>query len=260
MPFTLSHLAVVLPLRRGPLVVSALAAGSVAPDLPYVLPQATSADWGWYSNYNLTYTHQLGTGMLAGTITAVLLVALFHHLLKRPLIALLPPAAAARLTGAAERFNWAGPQQFAWVAVSAATGVLTHLAWDGLVHDNGAAWWSPLPDTRSVTEGLWWASTLVGALALAVWLHRWWRNTPRGRSGTLRPAVRWTTLAALVVAGMLGAVYQVMKHGDNPLDALRSIAVLRGAVSGGMSGLGAAVLFYAILWRIRWRSMSAPVA
>lgn len=260
MPFTLSHPALVLPLSRGPLVASALVAGSVAPDLPYVLPQATSADWGWYSDYNLTYTHEFGTGMLSGTIAAVLLVVLFHHLLKRPLIALLPPAAAARLTGAAERFRWSGPQQFAWVAVSAAIGVLTHLAWDALVHENGSASWSLLPDTRNVTEGLWWASTLAGVLALAVWLYRWWRRTPRGRSGSLRPAVRWTALAALAVAGMIGAVFQVMKHGDSPLDALHSVAVLRGAVSGAMSGAGAALLLYAVLWRIRSRSTSAHAA
>jgi hypothetical protein len=260
MPFTLSHPAVILPLSRGPLVASALVAGSVAPDLPYVLPQATSSDWGWYSNYNLTYTHEFGTGMLSGTFTALILLALFHHLLKRPLITLLPPAAAARLTGPAERFRWSSPQQFAWVSASVAIGVLTHLAWDALVHENGSAWWSPLPDTRNVTEGLWWASTLAGAVALAVWLSRWWRRAPRGRSGSLRPAVRWTALAALALAGMIGAVYQVTKHGDNPLDALRSAAVLRGAVSGALSGLGAAVLVYAVLWRIRSRSTSAPAA
>ncbi|MFG2045602.1 DUF4184 family protein [Dactylosporangium sp. NPDC048998] len=260
MPFTLSHPAVVLPLSRGPLVASALVIGSVAPDLPYVLPQATSADWGWYSNYNLTYTHELGTGILCGTITALLLVALFHHLLKRPLIALLPPAAAARLAGAAERFRWSGPQRFAWVAASAAMGVLTHLAWDALVHENGSAWWSLLPDTRNVTEGLWWVSTLAGAVALAVWLCRWWRRTPRGWSGSLRPAVRWTALAALAVAGVIGAVFQVVKHGDNLIDALRSVAVLRGAVGGAMSGFGAAMLLYAVLWRIRSRSTSAPAA
>jgi hypothetical protein len=257
MPFTLSHPAVVLPLAGGPFVASALVAGSVAPDLPYALPQATSADWGWYSNYNLTYTHELGTGMLSGTIAAVLLVALFHHLLKRPLIALLPPAAAARLAGTAERFRWSGPQRFGSVAASAAIGVLTHLAWDTLVHENNSVSWSLLPDTRNVTEGLWWASTLAGASALAVWLYRWWRRTPPGASGPLPPAVRWTTITAVAVAGMIGAVFQVMKHGDSLLDALRSVVVLRGAVSGAMSGVGAALLLYAVLWRVWSRNTTA---
>lgn len=248
MPFTFSHPAAVLPLSRGPLVTSALVAGSMAPDLPYVLPQATSAEWGWYSNYNLTYTHEFITGMLSGTLTAVLLVALFHHLLKRPLIALLPPPAAARLTGAAGQFRWSGPRRFSWIVVSAVAGVVTHLAWDGLVHEGGSVAWSPLPDTPIVAEGLWWASTVGGALALAVWLYRWWRRAPQGVPGSLRPAVRWSALAALAVAGMIGAIVEVLKQDGSLLDALGSVAVLRGAVSGAMSGVAVGLFLYAVVW------------
>jgi Domain of unknown function (DUF4184) len=248
MPFTLSHPAAVLPLSRGPLVASALVAGSVAPDLPYVLPRATSADWGWYSDYNLTYTHEFITGMLSGTLTAVLLVALFHHLLKRPLIALLPPAAAARLTGAAGQFRWTGFRQVSWIVVSAVTGVATHLAWDALVHESSSVSWSPLPDIPIVTEGLWWASTLVGALVLAVWLYRWWRRTPQGVPVSPRPEVRWSALAALAATGIIGAILEVLKQDGSPLEALGSVAALRGAVSGAMSGVAAGLFLYAVVW------------
>ncbi|MEE2045837.1 DUF4184 family protein, partial [Nocardiopsis tropica] len=38
MPFTLSHVAAVLPLARTRLPPAALVVGSVVPDLPYYLP------------------------------------------------------------------------------------------------------------------------------------------------------------------------------------------------------------------------------
>jgi hypothetical protein len=145
-PFTLSHPAAVLLLSRPPLVASALVAGTMAPDLPYVLPQATSADWGPYSDFNLTYTHELGSGMIAGTLVALLLLVLYHQLLKRPLLALLPDAAAGRLIEVADRFRWTAARRAAWIIVSAVTGVLTHLIWDALVHENGFAGWSPWPE------------------------------------------------------------------------------------------------------------------
>lgn len=94
MPFTFSHPAAVLLFCRRPLVASGLIAGAMAPDLPYVLPAARSADWGWYSDFTLTYTHEWGSGLPAGTVVALLLLVLFHHLLKRPLLALLPPSVA----------------------------------------------------------------------------------------------------------------------------------------------------------------------
>ena len=253
MPFTLSHPALILPLSRRPLVASALGAGAVAPDLPYVLPQATSAAWGPYSDYNLTYTHEFGTGMVAGTVGALLLVALFHQVLKRPLIALLPAAAAGRLAGPAAQFRWSGVRQVAWIILSAMIGVLSHLVWDALVHENGSASWSPLPDTQKVTEGLWWASTLVGALALVSWIYRWWRRQPGcpvGPRVTLSPAARWWTLAAMAVAGVIAAVLQLARNGYGVLDAVHSMAVLRLVVTSAMSGVGVGVLVYGVLWQL----------
>jgi uncharacterized protein DUF4184 len=158
MPFTLSHPAAVLLLSRPPLVASALVTGAVAPDLPYLLPQATSAGWGPYSDFNLTYTHAFDTGLTAGIVIALFLLVLYHQLLKRPLVALLPESVAGRLLEATDRFRWLPVARLAWIVISASAGVLTHLLWDALVHDNGS------PRSPEVTETLWWASTLLGAL------------------------------------------------------------------------------------------------
>src|SRR5690349_12215285 len=130
MPFTLSHPAAILLLARPPMVASALVAGAFAPDLPYLLPQATSAGWGPYSDFNLTFTHRPGTGLIAGTVIALLLLVLYHQVLKRPLIALLPETWAGRLTEAADGFRWTPGGRLGWIAGSAAIGVISHLIWD----------------------------------------------------------------------------------------------------------------------------------
>lgn len=251
MPFTLSHPAAVLLLGRPPLVASALVAGAVAPDLPYLLPAATSADWGLYSDFNLTYTHQLGTGLGAGTVIAVLLLGLYHQLLKRPLLALLPPAAAGRLTGVADGFRWSPGVRVLWIVVSAVIGVVTHLIWDALVHENGSALWAPSP---GVTEGLWWASTLAGALAIGAWLWTWARRTPARPvppRTVLGPAARVWTVVALVAAGLAGVVLKLVWGGIGLSEAVHSVAALRVAVAGGMSGFAVGVLVYAVVRSVR---------
>ncbi|WP_306207912.1 DUF4184 family protein [Actinoplanes sp. RD1] len=242
MPFTLSHPAAVLLLGRPPLVASALVAGTVAPDLPYVLPQATSAGWGPYSAYNLTFTHEPGTGLIAGTAGALVLLVLYHQLLKRPLLALLPEVVAGRVLDAAERFRWAGAARPAWIVVSAVIGVLTHLLWDALVHENR-------PDSPT-TEALWWASTLAGLLAVVAWLVSWLRRAP-GRPlpprTVLGPAGRLAAAATLVAAGLAGVIVSLLGREDGAFD----LAALRQAVAGGMSGVAVGLLLYAALWHLR---------
>ncbi|WP_285472460.1 DUF4184 family protein [Actinoplanes sp. NBRC 101535] len=257
MPFTVSHAAAGLLFGPTPLVVSAVVAGTVAPDLPYLLPQATSAEWGPYSDFNLTYTHQVGTGLVAGTVVALLLLALFHHLLVRPLRALLPQGVVARLPDGAGRFRWLPGARLGWIVVSALVGVGTHLVWDGLVHDSGSGEWSPLPDTPAVTEALWWASTLGGMLAIAVWLGVRVRRTPRhtvAPNTVLGTAGRLVTVALLLVAGVAGAL---LKVGTEVTSSL-SLAALRQVVTGGMSGFAVGVLLYAVWWTARSARTAEP--
>ncbi|GAA1654215.1 DUF4184 family protein [Actinoplanes couchii] len=214
MPFTFSHPAAILPLCRPPFVVSALVAGAVAPDLPYILPAATSADWGVYSDFTLTYTHAL----IPASIVGLVLLALYHLLLARPLVAMLPAPVAGRL--GRPSFRWGGPARTAWIVVSVVLGALTHLVWDALVHDTGpvGAWW--------------WASTVGGALALAGQGYLWWRHTRPAPA----PPARWWPLLILAAGGAAGAGLRLSTH------------ALREVVTGAMSGVGASLLLYALAW------------
>ncbi|NUP44592.1 MAG: DUF4184 family protein, partial [Streptomyces sp.] len=92
MPFTFSHPAAVLPLLpggrpRGPLVASALVAGSLAPDVPYFTESLVHGTFRYGE-----FTHSLLGVPTADVAIAALLAAGWHWLLREPLVALLPAA------------------------------------------------------------------------------------------------------------------------------------------------------------------------
>ncbi len=174
MPFTISHPAAVLPLRR-PLarfgVLAALVVGSMAPDFPYYLGVRGMRP----------YTHSL-LGIAWFSIPAGWLAYLgFQLLLRRPAVFLLPAPLRARLDP--------GPRigGFLPVTVSLAVGALTHVLWDTFTHGGGALvrafpvlrevgtlWGHPVWSYRVLQN----ASTLLGAAVLAGAALRWLARTP----------------------------------------------------------------------------------
>ncbi|MGW4898293.1 DUF4184 family protein, partial [Kitasatospora sp. NPDC004240] len=136
MPFTLSHPAAVLPLLRvadgrGPLIASALVAGSMAPDVPFF---AESLCPGVYRHGGLT--HRWWAVPTVDVVLAGALVAGWHGLLRGPLVALLPDGTA----GAAEALTVrtgarpVAPADVARFAASAAIGAASHVGWDAFTH------------------------------------------------------------------------------------------------------------------------------
>ncbi|GAB2738824.1 DUF4184 family protein [Kitasatospora kifunensis] len=144
MPFTFSHPAAVLPLlrglrARGPLVASALVAGSMAPDLPFF---AESWCPGVYSAGNLT--HRLWAVPTLDVALAAGLVGGWQAVLRQPLLGLLPPPWAEAAEAATARRPEAGPttgsarRRAAWFALSAALGAAGHVGWDAFTHPGRA--------------------------------------------------------------------------------------------------------------------------
>src|SRR4051812_49745428 len=79
MPFTLSHPAATLPLRKF-LPLSALVIGSMSPDFEYLLRLAGVS----------RFSHTLPAVFYFCLPVSLLLLWLFHNLIKRPAIELLP--------------------------------------------------------------------------------------------------------------------------------------------------------------------------
>lgn len=175
MPFPLAHPAAVLPLRRfcpQRLSLAALMIGSLAPDAAYGLPglQLDRFAHGW-----------LG-GAAFGLLASGVMLALFAFL-RGSLTAALPnPHREALWPLCQQRLGRPGQ-----LLLSLLLGVWTHVLWDALTREHhwmtgpgpesraGAAY---LPGTDILIARLpWYASTVVGMLALVLAYGLWLKKT-----------------------------------------------------------------------------------
>jgi hypothetical protein len=221
MPYPFAHPAAVIPLAplMGRLAVpSALAIGSMLPDLWYFVPMVTrvqshsAAGLLWFC---------LPLGLLA--------YAVFHLVLKEPLIALL----SARL----QTYACRGLPKAPWhaVLVSLGAGAATHLVWDALTHSNDYA-----------LHGHNWAqhaSTALGSLLLARWAwHRVARAPAHPSILSLRSRI---CTGALLAAIMAAAALAGGADGGN----LRTL--VRSAGMAALQAAAVAIFVYCAVWHLR---------
>jgi hypothetical protein len=244
-PFTLSHPAAVLPLARHPLVPSALVAGSVAPDVFWFVPAP--------EGFGLSRTHELASVLWLDPLLALVLLAAFHVLLKRPLLALAPAPLAERLP---RGFGWKRP---GWIALSLVLGAATHVGWDAFTHENDGFSFLRIPLVTGIDVGrlIQLVSTISGAAILAWWLVRWYRAAP---TEPAPPAFRCrTAVTGFLTAGTLGgALTQVLPFLAHH-DPMTRAGVLGNAtylaVTGAGSGFLTALVLYALIWHVQYRSL-----
>ena len=177
MPFTVSHVAAALPLRRMKLIWSAFVIGSMAPDFPYLFG----------STKYLQLAHAF-PGILWFTFPASLSALwLFHIAIKRPVVGLLPAGFHGRLHQHLGVFRFGGAARFVAIALSLTLGLATHIGWDAFTHPFTWPWrrwvwlrsWIHLPligETETYVM-LQYISTAIGMVALAVWIGLWYRQT-----------------------------------------------------------------------------------
>lgn len=129
MPFTISHVAAVLPLHK-PLrrlgLISAATIGAMTPDLDLILPIHLTREQTHSRLALLTFC--LPVGLAAW--------ALFQALVKPALIEVLPDRTYGRLY--AEHIGPRLESMQAWVyaALAVLFGALTHIVWDAFTHEN----------------------------------------------------------------------------------------------------------------------------
>ncbi|MCC3768584.1 DUF4184 family protein [Streptomyces sp. UNOC14_S4] len=219
MPFTLSHPAAVLPVLRRPFVPSALVAGAMAPDIPYLLNTLGVTATGpqdWYEPLlNATNTHSPGWGLSVSLLFTLCLVAAYR-LLRGPVTALLPTGFALPEPGPTAGVR-ARTRYTLWLLLSALIGITSHVAWDSLTHGDGFLVTHVALLREPVMGGLPLARlfqyvSAVGGLAVTgtyLWRHRSRLRTEADTTARLRPAMRWSVIAALVAATVLGGAAQV---------------------------------------------------
>ena len=259
MPFTFSHPAAVLPFMpslrdgrpRGPLIASALVAGSLAPDLPYFAQSLLPGCYGLGGA-----THRAWAVPTLDVAIAAGMVGAWHGLLREPLVALLPEPWADKVEALTAPTGKRDPYDAAWFTASAALGAFTHVGWDAFTHV-GRVGERLVPALRREVAGmpvplaLQWATSAAGLGVLAVSGTRLLRAaTPVPRRITLDPAVRRGATAFIGAGAALGAWRRTVR--ERPRGGGRP--TLPGLVAtvtfGAGAGAAAAATAYALATRV----------
>ncbi len=144
MPLAPAHPAVVLPLERLGLPLSALTVGAVAPDAAVYLPVPVS--------YATTHS---GAGLLVDVLIGLVLLAIWDHLVRDAVVDLVSALRARRpLRKRLDRRAWL------LAPLSVAIGAATHVLWDSVTHEWGF-----------VVEGIDFLQDEQGAMPLYGWLQ-----------------------------------------------------------------------------------------
>ncbi len=218
MPYTISHVAVAVPVSRllaRMRILSAVVIGSMVPDFGYLMP-TRPARFETHSVLALA-TFCLPVGLLSYWI--------FQRLMKTPLMSILPDQAYLRWRPYAAPASWGSLRQWLLAVGGVLGGAVAHLAWDAFTHEDGRGvrMVPELSDTflvvrhHMVTGAMFLQGMssflglllVLGAIAYAV------RNTGHApvESRTLTKLERrgWVLGFVLVTLG-LGAIFLLLDH------------------------------------------------
>jgi hypothetical protein len=129
MPFTFSHAAVVLPFLKNKRVsATGLVIGTFAPDLEFFFRMRMQSE----------ISHKFSGVFLIDLPLSILVVLLFHQIIKKPLLNNLPLFFQQRLE-TLKQSDWLFyfNKNKTTVFLSFFVGVLTHLTWDSMTHWDG---------------------------------------------------------------------------------------------------------------------------
>jgi hypothetical protein len=250
-PFTPSHVAAVLPFvssarARRFADPSALAIGAMVPDLPIFLP--------FLPDYSDWHSWQ---GVVTIDLVAVLvLLALFHAVLRDPLISLLPPSLAGRAATLLPSWR-VRPSRILPILAGALAGSATHVLWDSFTHSTAPHEWGAWLGTSvfgviRLFRLLQYLSSVVG-LAVVV---RWGLRRLSGLNAASVPdrlmitsRVRRAVVAAASAGIVAGACLWPLV--DEPDPHLGQPSVLTKVGAGTVVGLCLVLMCYALVWQVR---------
>jgi Domain of unknown function (DUF4184) len=256
MPFTVSHIAAVLPGYR-PLTrahaFTAAVIGSMVPDFGLLVPEALSRVQTHSIQALFTFSLPMGLAAYWGTL-----------LLIRPaMLEVVPDGAYVRLRAAPvpsiTRFT-------SWLYAAAALllGATTHLIWDAFTHENarGVRMFPLLTDYGPEMVGhslhlyrwLQYGSSLVGLAVVAMALVLWLRHAPAPARAPLRRIgahERALWLSAYVLPSLLIMAWEFTRSGLAGIAPFSNAATLELALVRGLQTVAASLLLVSAAIRAR---------
>ncbi len=260
MPFTLSHPAAVIPIRKFG-VLSALVVGSMMPDTLYFLP--ATGPQGPHDSYG----HTLPGLFLYCVPAGVALLWLFHRFMKKPLISLFPKKQHGKLLAASPAFDFWPVKRFGTVVFSVLMGAASHLTWDSFTHGNGymairlglSRYILPFPPPFHLwlPEALQYGSSVFGLLVIAYYYRRWLRHAPQQSVDLHLPtAVRVAILLAFTAGAIAPAAARIALDPEFWLHFRRGL-IGYGAIDG-IKVVCVEVFAFCMLWHLAFRRQPVP--
>src|ERR1700691_6026686 len=257
MPFTVSHIAAVLPGYR-PLtrahVFTAAVIGSMVPDFGLLVPGFMTR-WQTHSLAGL-FTFCLPVGLTAYWLTLLLI--------RPAMIEVVPDGAYVRLRAAAPPASIRQPSAWLYAAAALLLGAATHLIWDAFTHENarGVRMFPLLTDYGPEMAGhavhlyrwLQYGSSVFGLAVVVAALSLWLHHAPAAVEPPIRRIARPERLAwlgAYVLPSLLAIAWLLWRPwpaGQSPLEsgrALDAVAIV------GMRTAAASLLLVSCLIRTR---------
>jgi hypothetical protein len=254
MPFTLSHLALVLPIRRYGLEFSALVIGSMAPDFSYFIPFTP----------NKGFTHSIPGILLFCLPISFLALILFHKFLKEPLLSLLPDNHKQRLLNYSKGFTFLPKKRLLILLLSVFLGVITHLVWDSFTHVYG---WGVMafpvfrqttfhlgPLNAALYSVLQHLSTIIGLVVIGIWYFKWYQKTspaPFSQRNLVSNRARILIMFIMLLTAILAAIISaVLSFPD--VQSLHQIRLFVSQIAIiSISTLVAEILIYTTYWQFK---------
>ncbi len=254
MPFTLSHPAAILPLRRKGLVFSALVIGSMAPDFNYFIPYMPEK----------SFTHSIPGIFLFCIPVGFIVLFLFHKTLKQPFLSLLPENHRLRLLNFSSGFSFLPPRRLFLILFSMFLGVLTHLLWDSFTHLYGWGviafpfFQQPLIHIGSRGIALYTVlqhlSTAIGLVIIGAWYWKWYQNIfpiPAPHKNVVTNRIRIGILFIMLLTAFLSALISAVVSIPD-VQSLHQIRLFAGQIAIiSITTLVGEILIYSCWWHYK---------
>lgn len=242
MPFTPSHVAAILPFARTPLPAAGLAIGTMMPDLFYYVPLDIPRG----------FTHSWLGVVTVDLAFALVLFFLWEFVFRAPVIDFAPAWLRNRMS---TRYRMPstlrGLGRFAALLIAAVLiGAATHVVWDSFTHAG------PVVDAlglSGVYRAAQYGSTIVGALALAVFTLIWARRTePRAVTPTrLNGAQRRNGVLLVLASGLVVALVVWIRGVSRGWSPVHSELVFYTVTIGLAAAALCAVIVSIVWWTVR---------